>query len=263
MKDFLVLEMPTFNPIYKKWKKYGYKNTKEKANLKAVLEKTTSGYCMYCFSRIRVDGKFYGDLEHAIEKKNSDKLVECVPNIGLACSVCNQSFKRIGEKKRIMPKNMLVKYEGESKCSVLKRKQCTKACKALRKLQEKYSELPDADIILQPMGVNGRDSKEKLMLQYNVLNMEFEPAKENHTYSEKDLQSIESHIKRFHLNDSQYRSRQLFEFLKGVIDNGGVIPSYEYNNMTVELFREKLVGKSKEEVLKICEAIYAITFPKM
>lgn len=55
---------------------------------------------MYCYTRIRIDGKFYANLEHAIEKNNSKKLVECVPNIGLACSVCNQSLKKRGENNR-------------------------------------------------------------------------------------------------------------------------------------------------------------------
>lgn len=38
---------------------------------------------MYCYSRVLVDRKMFGNLEHAIEKKNSDKLIECIPNIGL------------------------------------------------------------------------------------------------------------------------------------------------------------------------------------
>ncbi len=34
MEDFLLLEMPVFQPHYKKWKKYGYTNSTEKVNLK-------------------------------------------------------------------------------------------------------------------------------------------------------------------------------------------------------------------------------------
>ena len=99
MEDFLLLEMPIFRPHYKRWKKYGYTNITEKNNLKDALEESTSGYCMYCYTRVRVDEKLYANLEHAIEKSNSDKLIECIPNIGLSCPVCNQTFKRIGEKK--------------------------------------------------------------------------------------------------------------------------------------------------------------------
>ncbi len=118
MEDFLVLEIPAFKPHYKRWKKYGYKNPVEKSNLKDILEESTGGYCMYCYSRIRVDGKLYANLEHAIEKSNSDKLIECIPDIGLSCSVCNQTFKRIGEQKRKIPQKIIDQYEKSSRCSI-------------------------------------------------------------------------------------------------------------------------------------------------
>lgn len=219
MEDFLLLEMPIFKPKYKKWKRYGYANAEEKKNLKVALEKSTGGYCMYCFSRIKVDQKLFANLEHAIEKGNSDKLVECIPNIGLSCTLCNQTFKRIGERKRKLSDKMVRQYEENSKCSVENRKQCTIACKELRRLQKSYSGLPGAEIILQPMGIKGSDSGEELALQYNVLNMIFEPAKGRHTYSDKELNFIDTHINRFRLNDSQYRTRQLYDFVQNVIDS--------------------------------------------
>ena len=263
MEDYLLLEIPAFKPDYKRWKKYGYKNPTERDNLKDVLEKSTGGYCMYCFSRVRVDEKSYANLEHVIEKSNSDKLIECVPNIGLSCSVCNQTFKRIGERKRKLRKNVIAEYEKHSRCSLECHKQCTVACKALRELQKNYSKLPDAEILLQPMGIKGSDSNNMLLLQYNVMNMEFEPATNTYTYSDSELRFIKAHIKRFRLNDSKYRSRQLFDFIRNVIDNNGKIPMYEYNNWMVKLFCEKLSGKSQEEILKICKSIFIITFPKM
>lgn len=168
---------------------------------------------MYCYTRIRVDNKLYANLEHAIEKNNSDKLIECVPNIGLSCSVCNQTFKRIGEKK--------------------------------------------------PMGIRGSDSKEMLTLQYNVMKMEFEPAENMHTYSDRELGFMKAHINRFHLNDPEFRSRQLFDFVRNVIDNNGKMPVYEYNNLIVKLFCQKLTGRSQEDILKICKKIFVIAFPKM
>lgn len=143
-----------------------------KKNLKDVLEENTGGYCMYCYSRIRVDGKLFANLEHAIEKSNSEKLIECIPDIGLSCSVCNQTFKRIGEQKRKIQKINIDQYEKASKCSVNLRKQCTASCKALRELQKRYSDLSGAEIILQPMGVKGSDSDKELLLQYNVMKME-------------------------------------------------------------------------------------------
>lgn len=263
MEDFLLFEMPVFRPQYKKWKKYGYANFKEKNNLKDVLEESTGGYCMYCYARVRVDEKLYANLEHAIEKSNSDKLIECIPNIGLTCPVCNQTFKRIGERKRKISKEDIAQYEESSKCSVKCRKQCTIPCKALRSLQKKYSSLPGAEILLQPMGIQSEDSDEILSIQYNVLNMKFEPAKDLHTYSDREIHLIEEHIKRFQLNDPKFRSRQLFNFVKNVIDNNGKLPKYEYNNLTVKLFCEKLSDRSSGEILKICKKIYIISFTKM
>ena len=111
MEDFLLIEMPAFKPEYKKWIKYGYNNPIEKNNLKDALEESTGGYCMYCYSRIRVDHKLFAHLEHAIEKNNSNKLIECIPNMGLSCAVCNQTFKRIGERKRKIPQKTIEKYE--------------------------------------------------------------------------------------------------------------------------------------------------------
>lgn len=261
MEDLLLIEIPEFRPGYKRDTRYGYTNRKEKEALKTVLEESTGGYCMYCFSRVRVDGKLYAELEHAIEKTNSEKLIQCVPDIGLACPVCNQTFKRIGERKRRIPKESVERYEKNSPCSAKIRKQCRVPCRALRGLQEDYSSLPDAEIILQPMGVNGMDTKEPLALRYDVLEMKFGPAKD--TYSDRERRFINAHINRFRLNDPRYRSRQLFDFVESVIDSNGKIPMYECNNMITEIFRKKLLGRPKEEVLKICESIYIIAFPKM
>lgn len=263
MDNILILEMPIFRPEYKRWHKYGYKNAKEKEKLKNVLENSSESYCMYCYSRIRVDGKLYANLEHAIEKKNSKKLVECIPNIGLACSTCNQVFKRKEEQKRILSKEIIQQYESESKCTLEKRKQCTVSCKALKKLQKQYNELPDGKIILQPMGVIGNETKEVLAVQYDVMNMEFQPANNTHTYSDGEKIFIDTHIKRFRLNDPKYRTRQLYDFIRNIIDNDGKIPQYEYNNLIVKQFSRKLEGKTSTEVLKICKSIFCIIFPKI
>lgn len=263
MKNVLLFEMPVIHPGYKKWKRYGYKNTAEKENLKEALESSSEGYCMYCYSRIRIDRKLHAHLEHAIEKSNSKKLIECIPNIGLTCPTCNQSFKKIGEARRKLPDQVIKIYEFESKCTLEKRKQCTVPCKALKKLQRYYNSLPEGKIILQPMGVKGEESGEALTLQYDVLNMEFQPATGFHTYSEKEKAFIDAHINRFKLNDPEYKTRQLYDFIRNIIDNNGRIPQYEYNNRIVEEFRKQLVNKSSDEILKICKTIFCIVFPKM
>ena len=263
MDDLLLIQLPAFQPHYKRWKKYGYKNPKEKEKLQKVLWESTGGYCMYCYSRVLVDRKLFGNLEHAIEKSNSKKLTECIPNIGLACSICNQSFKRRAEHVRKLPEDVLTEYETNSRCTLEKRKQCTVPCKALKKVRRCYSQLPGAQIILQPMGVNGWDSGEPLALQFDVLSMCFQPAVSGHSYSEQEIQYIEEHIRRFHLNDPKYRTKSLFEFVKQVIDHHGILSNYEYNNWLVEQFAKMLSDRSQEEALKLCEAIYCSTFLKV
>lgn len=262
MEDVLLLQLPVFRPQYDRRVKYGYKNAKGKSRLLDVLLKCTNGYCMYCYSRVLVDGKSYAHLEHAIEKNNSDKLTECIPNIGLACSVCNQTYKRIGENKRTLSKEVVRRFEQESLCVPASKKQCVEPCDALRNMQCEYSAQPDAHILLQPMGIRGLETGELLNLQYDVLNMEFQPAEGIHTYSENEKQFIESHIRRFRLNDPKYRTKSLFQFIRNVVDQGGIIPLYEYNNWIVEEFARKLNGKTRAEILKICEAVYRIMFLK-
>ena len=259
----LFLEMPVFHPEYKRWIKYGYENSKEKRNLNKVLTECSRGYCMYCYSRVLVDEKMFGNLEHAIEKANSNKLINCIPNIGLSCSICNQTFKKIGEQKRRLPEEKVIEFENNSKCSEEKRKQCTVPCKALKELQLHYNALPEGQIILQPVGVRGKNSGEPLTLQYDILNMQFQAAAHFHQYSEDEREFIALHIKRFRLNDPKFRTKRFYEFIKNVIDNDGKLPEYEFNNMIVELFYEKLKGKSEAEILKICKGIYSIIFLKM
>ncbi len=258
MQDLLCLDIPVFKPKYKRWKKYGYKNETERQNLKKLLCDTTDGYCMYCYSRIDTDRKFYGHLEHAIEKNNSTKLIECIPNIGIACPSCNLSFKKQGENERKINQSEIDRFEKDSKCSIEKRKQCTVPCRPLRKLQKIYSIMPGAEILLQPMNVMS-ETKKILQLQYNVLKMEFAPKEdENNRLTEQERIFVKTHINRFHLNDPEYRTTQLRDFVGLTIDTNGKMPVYEYNNMVVKLFAERLKERSQEECLKICSRIYPI-----
>lgn len=114
MDNYLLLDIPPFDIKYNRWKTYGYTCAEEKDNLRDTLNEATGGYCMYCYSRINVDNKWYGNLEHAIEKNNSYKLRECIPNIGAACMRCNQSLKRVGEKKRIISAKVIDVFESNS-----------------------------------------------------------------------------------------------------------------------------------------------------
>lgn len=218
---------------------------------------------MYCYSRIKVDNKLYGNLEHAIEKNISDKLIECIPNIGIACPTCNQSFKRIGERKRKVTDLARKKFEEKSKCSAKQRKQCMVPCSPLRNLQKKYSKMPDAEIILQPMGVVGEQSGENLAVQYDIMKMEFQPNTNLHTYSEEELIFINRHILRFRLNDPKYKTNKLVEYIKNVIDSGGILQEYEYDNLIVKLFADKIKEKTTEEKVDICSKIYTMVFMRL
>ena len=129
-------------------------------------------------------------------------------------------------------------------------------------LQTDYYQKEDSHIILQPMGAKGRKSRQDLRVQYDVLRRKFQPS-ENPLYDREDLNFINEHIQRFHLNDPQYCTGQLMAFVRQVVDQQGKVPKYEYNNLVVELFAEKLSGKTEEEVLKICQAIYIIGFPSI
>jgi len=260
MEDFLYLNLPLFKVKYKKWKKYGYLRMDEKENTKEALVSASEGYCMYCYSRIKVDGKVYGTLEHAIEKNNSDKLTECIPDIGITCPVCNLSFKKIGERKRKVDDFMRKAFEEKSKCTVKHRKQCTVPCKPLRTLQNQYSKMPDAEIILQPMGILGEQSGKPLAIRYDILKMEFQPNIGLYAYSEEERTFINRHIQRFHLNDPQYKTKQLGDYIKNIIDSGGIMQEYEYNNMIVQLFADKIRDRTAEEKLAICSKIYTIIF---
>lgn len=263
MEDIFCLNIPIFRVPYKRWRKYGYLKADEKQNTKEVLCEASDGYCMYCYSRIKVDKKLFGHLEHSIEKSNSDKLTECIPNIGIACSVCNQSFKKIGEQKRKVSDVARKRFEEKSKCSSEKRKQCTVPCKALRDLQVSYSEMPDAEIILQPMGIKGKQSGNPLAIQYDVLKMEFQPNIRQFAYSDDELMFIEKHILRFHLNDPEFRTRQLTDYIRNMIDNGGNVQQYEYNNMIVQLFVDKIKDKTVEEKVDICSKIYVMLITRL
>ena len=51
--------------------------------------------------------------------------------------------------------------------------------------------------------------------------------------------------------------------IKNIIDNGGVQQKYEFNNIIVKLFSDKLKGKTAKEKVDICSRIYAMIFIKL
>lgn len=133
MSSVTIIDIPPFIPQYESDKSYGYKGTNAERLLE-LLYKTTKGYCMYCYSRIEVDSKKFGHLEHAIEKKNCNKLYECVPNIGLACPKCNLSFKKAGDQIEIFTHSQIGKFEN-AEC---KKDKCRKECTAYKIIKRNY-----------------------------------------------------------------------------------------------------------------------------
>lgn len=248
--ELLVLQIPKFTVEFVKDKAYGYSSEEKKKSLKETLVKASNGYCMYCYRRIVLDRQNNGHLEHGIEKENSSKLFDCVPNISIVCGSCNMSRKKKGEKKRKLEKKVIEEFE-KSKCI----DGCVKPCNSYEKLKELYIENEESKIILQPLGVRGKETGESLELEYDVLDTEFKPSSK-YQYSDNEKEFINKHIVRFKLNDREQKTEQLIKFLRDTINNNGIYTTVEYNNMIVELFVKQLEGRSREEILKICSTIY-------
>lgn len=254
--NMLILKIPKFIVNYDKNKHYSCSVEEEKAELKRILTDASGGYCMYCYRRIVIDGVNYGHLEHAIEKNNSDKLIDCVPNIGIACPKCNTSYKKRGEQKRKLP-GCKVEEFNKTVC----KENCTNACASYENIRQEYIENQQAQIILQPLGVRGMDCKEELRIEYDILEGIFKPS-ENSKYTAREKEFIQRHIDRFHLNDKVTKTEQLIKFLEDTINRNGEYTQVEYNNLIVKLFVKKLQGKSQDEIFKICSTIYEYAVTK-
>lgn len=250
MEDLLLIDIPDFSVEYESNVKYGYSAKKAKENLRKALEKASKGYCMYCYKRIVVDGNRQGHLEHAIEKDFSEKLVECVPDIGIACSTCNTSYKKEDQKLRQIPTDEIRMFNRG-----LCQEDCTSPCSQYDQLKSVYLENEAAHIILQPHGVRGKETKSPLKLQYDILQSKFQ-ASNKYKYSQYERRFMEDHIRRFRLNGEQEKTKQLVSFLKDTIDNNGYYSKMEYNHYIVELFAGQLQGKTRKEILKICSFLY-------
>lgn len=248
----LLLDIPDFLPNYDKDTEYGYKN-KPGENLEKLLRNTSRNHCMYCYSLLRNDRADIGNLEHSIEKNLDEKnLTECVPNIAIACPNCNQSLKRVGEKKRIdaMAK---AKEDFESNLKCLG-KQCKNECEKYKLIKKEYCKI--AKLILQPFGVKGEQSGLPYRIQYDVYDAEFIPSRE-YDYDEEDRDYIEHHISQFKLNDTGYKTKALANFVADVIEaDGKYRENSEYPNYIVDLFKEKIKDMSQEQVLHLCEQIH-------
>lgn len=146
-EDLLVLQIPKFKVNFAKDKLYGYSSEEKRRNLKEQLAKASNGYCMYCYRRIVIDRQNNGHLEHSIEKDNSDKLIDCVSNISITCTLCNTSRKKRGEKQRKLSEGYIKEFE-EDKC----KERCLKPCGAYEKLKDEYIKNQDSQIYFTAFG---------------------------------------------------------------------------------------------------------------
>lgn len=261
MAGVFLIDIPRFVVSYSdKSKDYGYSDSVKRENMLSALKEASSDYCMYCYRQTSNDGDNIGQLEHAIEKSNSKYLVDCMPNLGLACSKCNQSYKRRGEALRKPCDKDIIDFETACECSDGTKK-CFDPCDAFIILKQKYASNQASHIILQPVGVELRKDI-PLMIQYNVLSAKFQPATQ-YNYTRDELEFINDHIRQFNLNDSKRKTRELFNYVKDVVDCQKCLSWERYRNYIVKLFVEELNKYEKENRIKICEKVYSILFPLM
>lgn len=187
--DFFLVDIPEFIPEYDEKRQYGYSDTQLKKQLIQLLCNTSEGYCMYCYNSVKINGNIYADLEHGIEKSIDNEIFEdCIPNISISCSKCNQKYKRLGEKKRIS-------YMKEQKKEIIgcRNIDCKQLCDQMVELRKKY--VDNGKILIYPFG-NCIIDKNKLEIQYDLLNAKYIPS-EKYDYTKHEREVIENHIKLF------------------------------------------------------------------
>lgn len=254
--DFFLLDVPEYIPQYDSNIKYSYSDTQMKKELLRFLCSVSNGYCMYCYNKIKVNGNIYADLEHGMEKNIAKKiLADCIPNIGISCSKCNQKYKRYMEKKRVL--YMKKRIVGLDEC---KNKICNKPCNEMIKLRKEY--ISNGKILIHPFE-NYLLEQHKLRLQYDLLNARYIPSQKL-AYTEEEKKIIEGHINLFQLNRPQRRNREVPQYCKNVIDQGCLLIGVKYNNYMVELLQQKLRDlNSLEKAIEVCKIIYFMNFIKM
>lgn len=256
MKDFFVLELPNYEVNFEENKNYKYSDN-GKENLKKALLSASRGYCMYCYTRVKVDRKNYGQLEHSVEQDIAPILSNCHHNISIACPTCNQSLKKREQGKR------KIEIEEELTCDF----SCGNIpCETYYKVTNKYiSNLTEKDdikkIILRPRGViQGNIPEERVYYKvaYDLLNCEFIPYGDER-YLLESKKYIKEHIEKFCLNDEEYKTKEIEKVVEDIIDLKQIPNKTRYNNLVAELFIEKLEKiYSKfgmERVLNICTTI--------
>lgn len=251
MEDFFLLDIPVFIPKYENDKKYGW--TKYKDELWDLLKDTTGGYCMYCYDRIWINQKKRGQIEHGIEKNNSmERLQDCVPNMGISCENCNQKYKKRKEQKRRLSQRQICEFEKKECVSF----DCKEMCISFQKLRRAY--IKKGRIIIQPFETRLKENGNVLRIQYDLLECKYIPMR-SYDYTEQELDVIKKHIELFALNSPERRNYEITKYCKNVMDNKSLMLGIEYNNLIVDLLRDKLCGLGGlKEAIKVCEFIYSM-----
>lgn len=251
-EDFFVLDIPTFFPAYKKDIRYGW--TKYKDNLWNLLKETTDGYCMYCYDTIWINNQRRGQIEHGVEKQNSKKtLSDCVPNLGIACEICNSKYKKRGEKKRRLALEYIKEFEKGS-CQSF---DCKGICEKFKKLRQTY--IREGKVLIQPFEARINDKGNVLRLQYELLNCRYIPS-EKEAYTEEERDIIEQHIRLFGLNSSERKNNEVGKYCRNVVNTHSLLLDIDYNNLMVELLKKKLQETDIKNAIKICTVICNAAF---
>lgn len=126
-----------------------------------------------------------------------------------------------------------------------------------------YDSIRKGKILIQPFEAQKQENGHSLRLQYDLLKGKYIPSKKYREYDEEEIEIIREHIKIFGLNTSERRNLEVGKYCKNVIDNESIMQSVEYNNLVVDLFRNKLQCLDIKEAVKVCQVIYKNSFLKL
>ena len=62
------------------------------------------------------------------------------------------------------------------------------------------------------------------------------------------------------MNSSERKNNEIGKYCKNVVDTGSLLLNVDYNNLMVELLKEKLQKTNIKDAIKICMAIYSMAF---
>lgn len=251
MQDFFKITIPKFQVEFKEAISYNHEDKKKKVELRDVLTKSSRGYCMYCYVRILIDRKNFGHLEHTIEQNSIGELAHCHHNISIACPKCNLSFKKSEQAKRKIIPTIRIQCN-KNECKNTK-------CQAWYDIGSQYiNNMQNKNlqkIIIQPYGVFQRLNNIDLFIDYDLLNFKYVPKNKN-LYTQETIEYIKSHIKKFRLNNEEYRTKEIRKIIDFVLEYEKIPKKGNCNNLIGELFIEKLEElKDIEKVKKICKTL--------